>query len=48
MRSLIVLLPLCILTLSISAQVKIEKWHFFEIVLFAQHNGNAFTEEITQ
>lgn len=44
MRSLIVLLSLCFLYLSSSAQEKVEKWHFFEIVLYAQHKGNAFTD----
>ncbi|HYI78398.1 MAG TPA: DUF5060 domain-containing protein [Chryseolinea sp.] len=44
MRCLIVLLPFYILCSSTLAQVKIEKWHVFEIVLSAQHKGNAFTE----
>ena len=44
MRRFIVLLTFCILCLSISAQEKIEKWHLFEIVLSAQHKGNAFTD----
>jgi hypothetical protein len=44
MRRLIALLSLCILCLNSSAQEKVEKWHFFEVVLYAQHKGNAFTD----